>query len=62
MSVAKIEVQEMIKNLPDDCSYEDIQYHLYVVEKIERSLKRAKSGETSTNQDAKQRMKKWLES
>ncbi len=23
--------QEMIRNLPDNCTYEGIQYHLYIV-------------------------------
>ena len=25
----KQEAQEMIQNLPDNCTYKDIQYHLY---------------------------------
>ena len=29
MSAVKQKAQEMIHNLPDDCTYEDIQYHLY---------------------------------
>jgi len=36
MSAVKQEIQEMIHNLPDDCTYEEIQYHLYVVEKIKK--------------------------
>lgn len=61
MSAVKTEAQEMIKNLPDDCTYEDIQYHLYVIEKIERGIKRADSEEKTSHKDAKERMKKWLE-
>jgi hypothetical protein len=34
MVAVKQEAQEMIQNLPDNCTYEDIQYHLYVVEKL----------------------------
>ncbi|CAN5679667.1 hypothetical protein BH23GEM5_BH23GEM5_15570 [soil metagenome] len=29
MSTAKAEVAALLANLPDDCSLEDIQYHLY---------------------------------
>ena len=36
MVAVKQEAQEMIQNLPDNCTYEDIQYHLYVVEKIKK--------------------------
>ena len=50
----------MIQNLPDNCTYEDIQYHLYVVEKIKNGISRAENGETSSHKDAKQRMAKWL--
>ena len=61
MAVAvKQEAQEMIENLPDNCTYEDIQYHLYVVEKIKNGLSRAKDGEVISHQDAKERMAKWL--
>ena len=60
MLAAKQEVQEMIQNLPDNCTYEDIQYHLYVVEKIKNGINRAENGEVSSHQDARQRMAKWL--
>ena len=60
MSAVKQEAQEMIYNLPDDCTYEDIQYHLYVVEKIKNGLSRAENKEITSHQDAKQRMDKWL--
>ena len=60
MIAVKQDAQEMIENLPDNCTYEDIQYHLYVVEKIKNSISRAEDGEVSTHQDAKERMAKWL--
>ena len=60
MVAVKQEAQEMIQNLPDNCTYEDIQYHLYVVEKIKNGISRAENGETSSHQNVKQRMAKWL--
>jgi len=60
MTAVKKEAQEMIQNLPDNCTYEDIQYHLYVVEKIKNGMSRADDGEVSKHQDAKERMAKWL--
>jgi predicted transcriptional regulator len=56
----KKEAQDMIQNLPDNCTYEDIQYHLYVVEKIKNGMSRAEDGEVVSHQDAKERMAKWL--
>jgi predicted transcriptional regulator len=60
MQAVKQEAQEMIENLPDNCTYEDIQYHLYVVEKIKNGISRAKKGEVTSHKDAKERMAKWI--
>ncbi len=49
MVTIKQEVQEMIQNFPDNCTYEDIQYHLYVVEKIKNGINRVENGEASTH-------------
>lgn len=38
MNTAKMEVEQLLKKLPDNCSIEDIQYHLYVLEKIRKGL------------------------
>jgi len=38
MSVVKEVAIRLIQSLPDDCSLEDIQYHLYVFQKVERGL------------------------
>ncbi len=60
MVLVKKEVQKMLQNLPDDCTYEDIQYHLYVIEKINKGMERARKGESLSHRDAKKRMEKWL--
>jgi len=60
MAAVKQEAQKIIQNLPDNCTYEDIQYHLYVVEKIKNGIHRAENGEVSSHQEAKARMAKWL--
>jgi hypothetical protein len=43
MSTAKQDVELLLNRLPDDCSVEDIQYHLYVLEKVRRGLHEAKA-------------------
>ena len=58
MSAVKEEAQKMIANLSDDCSYEDIQYHLYVVEKIQKSLEKTTTGKVVAHIDRKQHRKK----
>ncbi|HEX4481086.1 MAG TPA: hypothetical protein VH082_09770 [Rudaea sp.] len=61
MNSPKAEVSSMLSKLPDDSSYEDIQYHLYTLEKIARGLDRAsKEGEIS-HEEATRRLGKWLD-
>lgn len=40
MKTAKDEVWEMLEELPDEASLEDIQYHIYVRQKIQRGRSR----------------------
>jgi hypothetical protein len=60
MQIAKQAVQALLNTLPDDCSLEDIQYHLYVIEKINNGLVRAKNEGTLTQTAVEQRLAKWL--
>ncbi len=60
MSAVKEEVQKMIRDLPENCTYEDIQYHLYVIEKIKKGIQRAEEGELYSHNDARKRLSKWL--
>ena len=60
MSTAKEEVQSLLVNLPDDCSLEDIQYHLYVIEKVRNGLDAAESQGTVSQEKVEQRFGKWL--
>jgi len=60
MSTAKEEVRKMLDQLPDDASFEDIQYHIYVREKIERGLKDIEDGRVLSQEDVEKRMSKWL--
>ena len=60
MITAKEEVRKMLDNLPDDASFEDIQYHIYVREKIELGLQAVEEGNVLSEEEAEQRMAKWL--
>lgn len=60
MSSPKDEVVSLLRKLPDDASYEDIQYHLYVLEKVRRGLERAGSEGAVSHEEAKARLGKWL--
>jgi hypothetical protein len=60
MSTAKEEVEALLNKLPDDCSLEDIQYHLYVIEKVRHGLEVADAQGTLTQEEAEGQLSKWL--
>lgn len=59
MTTAKIEAENIIRSLPDDISFEDIQYHLFVAEKIKKSREQIEEGKTLTQEEAEKRLEKW---
>ena len=60
MQTAKQDVKNLLEHLPDDSTIEDIQYHLYVLEKIRHGRDDIQNGRTLTHEQAKERLKKWL--
>lgn len=60
MSATKEKVRSLLDQLPDDCSIEDIQYHLYVIEKVNNGLGSAKAQGTISQSQAELRLNKWL--
>jgi predicted transcriptional regulator len=60
MGHVKKAVLDLVKTLPDDCTFEDVQYELYVRRKIERGLEAAASGRVVSHAQVKKRLAKWL--
>jgi hypothetical protein len=60
MSTVKQDVELLLNKLPDDCSVEDIQYHLYVLDKVRRGLEDARVNGTVSQEEAESRLCKWL--
>jgi len=60
MATAKEEVRKMLEELPDDASFEDIQYHIYVREKVERGLEDVRAGRLLSQDEVERRMARWL--
>lgn len=54
-------VRRLLEQLPDDCSLEDVQYHLYVRHKIELGLAEARQGHVVDLQEVERRLARWLE-
>lgn len=60
MSTPKAEVAAMLNTLPENSSFEDIQYHLYVLEKVKRGLESADTEGTLSHDEVVQSLSKWL--
>lgn len=60
MNTPKAEVAELLSSLPDNASYEDIQYHVYVIEKIKRGAERVETEGALSHEAAKERLSRWL--
>ena len=56
MKTIKDEVKELIDKLPENCTIEDIQYHLYVLEKIKRGIERAENEGNIPHEDVKKEL------
>jgi predicted transcriptional regulator len=60
MQSAKKTVQALLDTLPDDCSVEDVLYHLYVIDKVERGLADVTAGRTMSHEAVAQKLRrKW---
>lgn len=57
---AKEKIAEIMQDLPDDVTFEDAIYELYVAFKMDRGLEQADRGEGISHEEAKQRFAKWL--
>ncbi len=57
---AKQEVLSLVRKLPDSCSLEDIQYHLYVLEKVQRGIEEARLNGAISQEETESRLKEWL--
>jgi len=60
MATAKQQVESLLQRLPENCTLEDIQYHLYVLDKLRLGLDDARQRGTVSQEDAEKQLSKWL--
>jgi len=54
-------VRDLLDKLPDDCTLEDVLYHLYVLQAIDRGLEDAEAGRTIPHEEVAEEMRrKWV--
>ncbi len=61
MATAKQEARKILESLPEEASLEDIQYHLYVLQRIERGRRDVEAGRVISQEEVERRMARWLE-
>lgn len=59
-ATAKETARDLLNKLPDDASYEDIQYRIYVRRKIDNSVQAVREGRVLTQEEVERRMARWL--
>jgi hypothetical protein len=60
MTSAKKLVIEVLQSLPDDCSLEDVQYELYVRQKIVEGERAADEGKLVPHEEVMREARAWL--
>lgn len=60
MSTTKRTVEELLSKLPDDSSLEDIQYHLYVLQKVHNGLEDVRQRGTIPQEAVEAKLRRWL--
>ena len=61
MANTKEEIRKILDALPDDATWEDIQYSIYVRERVERGKAEATEGKLIDQDQVETRMKRWLD-
>lgn len=57
----KERVQEVLDRLGDDCSLDEVLYHLYVLQAVDRGLAEAEAGQTIPHEQvANELRRKWV--
>ena len=60
MGNAKSRVREVLDRLPEDCSLEDVLYHLYVIQQVELGFADADAGHVLPHEQVETELRrKW---
>jgi predicted transcriptional regulator len=61
MATPKQVARELLDRLPDDCSLQDIQYHLYVRQMIEEGRRDVREGRVFSQEEIERDLAQWLD-
>lgn len=61
LSTAKQDALKVLNGLPDDASLEDIQYHLYVLQRVTQGREDVAAGRLVPQDEFERRIARWLD-
>lgn len=56
----KEQVLEVVSNMPDDSTLDDIGYEIYVIQSVREGLAELDRGDYKTHDEAREELGKWL--
>ncbi|HEY2784948.1 MAG TPA: hypothetical protein VGJ05_08235 [Fimbriiglobus sp.] len=62
MNSVKAKALKAIESLPDDCTWENVRYRLYLLSEIELGLADVEAGRVVSQEEAEAEVEKWLAS
>ena len=61
MATAKQDARKILDGLPEEASLEDIQYHLYVLQRVRRGREDVEAGRVVSQDEIDKRLARWLD-
>jgi len=58
-TAVKEETIQLIEQMPDDCTVEDILYELYLKQKVDKGLQDIREGRVVEHEEVRQRIARW---
>jgi len=60
MASTKEIVRTLLDNLPEDCTLDEVQYHLWVRQRIEEARQEIREGKYFTQEEIEKDLSEWL--
>jgi predicted transcriptional regulator len=61
MQIIKEKVIQILNNLPDNATYDDIMEAIYVQQKVSKGIEQIENGQYINHEEMRNRLKKWLQ-
>ena len=59
MSKVKEKIKVLLERIPDDITLEDVQYHIFILQRLEKGDQQIKEEKTYTSDEMKSLLEEW---